>query len=127
MPTTGANIRRAPLETGPSHVSVRLILPSVLLSLTITLFVQAQTSPTPFSPNLGSVPSGPATNEVLRLTLRDAINMALRYNLGVIESGENARAVRGQRLRALSNLLPQVSAGASENVEQLSAATLGIT
>jgi outer membrane protein TolC len=126
MPNTGANIRRVPLETGPNHVSVLLILPSVLLSLTITLFAQAQTSPTPFSPNLGSVPSGPATKEVLHLTLRDAINMALRYNLGVIESGENARAVHGQRLRVLSNLLPQVSAGASENVEQFSAATLGI-
>jgi outer membrane protein TolC len=52
--------------------------------------------------------------------------MALRYNLGQIESGENARIARGQRLRAMSLLLPQVSAGAAENVEQFSAATLGI-
>jgi outer membrane protein TolC len=99
---------------------------SLLLSLAITLSARGQISQTPFSPNLGSVPSGPATNEALHLTLRDAIQMALRYNLGAIESGEDARAARGQRLRALSNLLPQVSAGASENVEQLSAATLGI-
>jgi outer membrane protein TolC len=52
--------------------------------------------------------------------------MALRYNLGEIESGENTRIARGQRLRALSNLLPQVTAGVFENVEQLSASTLGI-
>jgi outer membrane protein TolC len=52
--------------------------------------------------------------------------MALRYNLGVIESGENARIAHGQRLRALSTLLPQVGAGTSENVEQLSISTLGI-
>jgi outer membrane protein TolC len=78
------------------------------------------------SPNFGSVPSGTATNEVLHLTLRDAINRAIHYNLGQIESGENARIARGQRLRALSALLPQVSAEASENVEQFSAATLGI-
>jgi outer membrane protein TolC len=78
------------------------------------------------SADFGSVPSGPATNEVLHLTLRDAINMAIRYNLGQIESAENARIARGQRLRALSALLPQVGAGASENVEQFSAATLGI-
>ena len=39
----------------------------------------------------GSVPSGPASNEVLRLTLRDAITRALRYNLATIESGENAQ------------------------------------
>src|SRR5262249_36332552 len=59
-------------------------------------------------------------------TLRDAITRALRYNLATIESGENARIARGQRLLALSKLLPQISAGASENVQQLSLATLGI-
>jgi outer membrane protein TolC len=74
----------------------------------------------------GSVPSGPATNEVLHVTLRDAITRALRYNLATIESGENARIARGQRLLALSKLLPQVSAGVSETVQQFSLATLGI-
>jgi outer membrane protein TolC len=74
----------------------------------------------------GSVPSGPASDEVLRLTLRDAITRALRYNLATIEGGENARIARGQRLVALSRLLPQVSAGVSENVDQLSLATFGL-
>ena len=74
----------------------------------------------------GSVPSGPASTEVLHLTLRDAITRALRYNLATIESGENALIARGQRLLALSKLLPQVSAGVSENVQQLSLTTLGI-
>jgi outer membrane protein TolC len=78
------------------------------------------------SANFGSVPSGKATSEVLHLTLSDAISRAIRYNLGQIESGENARIARGQRLRALSALLPQVNAAAAENVEQLSAASLGI-
>jgi outer membrane protein TolC len=75
---------------------------------------------------LGSVPSGPASDELVQLTLRDAVNMALRYNLGAIESGQNAQIARGQRLLALSNLLPQVSAGASETVEQLNLATFGL-
>ena len=74
----------------------------------------------------GSVPSGPATNEVLHLTLRDAITRALRYNLATIESGENARIARGQRLLALSELLPHVSAGVSEHVEQINLATFGL-
>jgi outer membrane protein TolC len=74
----------------------------------------------------GSVPSGPATNEVLHLTLRDAVTQALKYNLGSIESGQNTQIARGERLLALSQLLPQVSAGVSETVEQLSVATLGI-
>ena len=74
----------------------------------------------------GSVPSGLASDQVLSLTLRDALNMALRYNLGAIESGQNAQIARGQRLLALSNLLPQVSAGASENVRQVNLATFGL-
>ena len=87
----------------------------------------AQSSGQSSSPTIqGSVPSGPATNEVLRLTLRDAINQALKYNLGSIESGENTRTARGQRLVALSQLLPQVNAGVSETVEQGSLVTLGL-
>jgi outer membrane protein TolC len=74
----------------------------------------------------GSVPSGPASDEVVQLTLRDAIKMALRYNLGAIESGQNTQIARGQRLLALSNLLPQVSAGASETVDQVNLATFGL-
>jgi outer membrane protein TolC len=74
----------------------------------------------------GSVPSGTATNEVLHLTLPDAITRALRYNLATIESGENTRIARGQRLLALSKLLPQVSAGVSEHVEQVNLATFGL-
>jgi outer membrane protein TolC len=78
------------------------------------------------SPNVGSVPSGPASNEVLRLTLSEAISRAVRYNLGAIESDENTRAARGQRLLALSSLLPQVSAGINENVDQVNFTALGL-
>jgi len=74
----------------------------------------------------GSVASGPASDQVVQLTLRDSVNMALRYNLGAIESGQNAQIARGQRLLALSNLLPQISAGASESVQQVSLATFGL-
>ena len=75
----------------------------------------------------GSVSSGLASDQVLELTLRDAIKMGLRYNLGAIEGGENVQIARGQRLLALSNLLPQVSAGASETVEQVNLATFGLS
>src|SRR5262249_2539160 len=75
----------------------------------------------------GSVPSGTATTEVLRLTLRDAIARAVRYNLGVTESGENARNARGQRLLALSGLLPRLTAGAIETVSKASTVPSGIS
>jgi outer membrane protein TolC len=52
--------------------------------------------------------------------------MAVRFNLGQIESSENIRTVRGQRLQALSLLLPHVNAGVTENVNQSTTAPLGI-
>jgi outer membrane protein TolC len=78
------------------------------------------------SPNAGSVPSGPATDEVLSLTINEAITQAVRYNLGAIESDENTRVARGQRLVALSRLLPQVSAELNENVDQVNLTALGL-
>lgn len=85
----------------------------------------ASLSATPLQ-TAGSVPNGQATKEVLHLSFRDAISQALRYNLASIEAGENARIARGERLVELSKLLPQVSAGASEHVEQTNLATLGL-
>ncbi len=121
-------------------VQYRLTQPSLLshraiLAMTLTLcFVipaagqhpAARTGAGQASAFSGSVPSGLASNEILRLTLRDAITRALRYNLATIESEQNAQIARGQRLVALSNLLPHVSAGVSENVEQLSLSTFGL-
>jgi outer membrane protein TolC len=74
----------------------------------------------------GSVPTGVASHDVLQLTLPDAINQALQYNLAAVESGDNARIARGQRLVALSKLLPQVSAAVSEHVQQVDLATIGL-
>jgi anti-anti-sigma regulatory factor len=95
-------------------------LPILLFLLSSAPAAKAQNQPVN-----GSLPSGPASDQIIRLTLRDAVNMALKYNLGAIESGENAQIARGQRLLALSRLLPQVGVGASENVGQLSLATFG--
>jgi hypothetical protein len=69
---------------------------------------RAQTGPAPGLQTAGSVPAGAATNDMLHVTFRNAIEMALRYNLEVIESTESANAARAQRMQALSVLLPQV-------------------
>src|SRR5262249_40882298 len=105
---------------------VKILAALLLLLITASLPGNAQTAQAPASPGLASVPSGSPTNQMLRLTLREAINMAVRYNLGVIESGQNIRIARGQRLRALSNLLPQFSASTFETVEQITASSFGI-
>jgi outer membrane protein TolC len=111
---------KLPPDAARSRTHRLAVFGALLLALTIPPANAQNTAVT------GSVPSGPATNQVIPLTLRDAINMAVRYNLAAIETGENAQIARGQRLLALSSLLPQVGASASETVEQLNLATFGL-
>ncbi len=77
------------------------------------------------SPFLGSVPTGQVTGNALELSLKDAFARALKYNLGVIESGENTRAAHAVRLRNLNALLPNLAARVSGSVEQLNLRALG--
>lgn len=78
------------------------------------------------SPIFGSVPTGTASRDVLRISLQGAIDMAIRYNLGAIESGEAVHTSRAQRILALSRLLPEVDVGIGETVSQSNLATLGL-
>ena len=70
-------------------------------------------------PFLGSVPTGQATGTTLDLSLQDAFQRALKYNLGEIESSQNTRAAHAVRLRSLNALLPNLSARLSGAVQQL--------
>ena len=76
---------------------------------------------------LGSVPTGQATGTALPLSLKDAFDRALTYNLGLIESDQNARAARAVRLRNLSALLPDVSARVSSTRQQIDLRALGFS
>lgn len=78
------------------------------------------------SPFLGSVPSGQATGSTLELSLDDAFGRALKYNLGVIESGQDTRAAHAARLRSLNALLPDLSARISASLEQIDFSAQGI-
>src|SRR5262249_55477754 len=58
---------------------------------------------------LGSVSQGTATGASITLSIADAIDRALRYNLGTIVSDQETRVARAARLRKLSELLPKVN------------------
>jgi len=78
------------------------------------------------SPNLyGSVSQGTPTGAAVALSIADAIDRALKYNLGSIISQQESRASRAARLRALSELLPKVTASVSETVQQINLAAFG--
>lgn len=77
------------------------------------------------SPFLGSVPTGTATGTVLPLSLNDALDRGLKYNLGLIESDVRTRTARAARLKDLNELLPNVNASLSQTVEQVNLRALG--
>jgi outer membrane protein TolC len=76
-------------------------------------------------PVLGSVPTGEATGTTLLLSLKEAFDRALKYNLGVLESDQDVRAARAVRLRGLNALLPDVSAQLSGSRQQINLAAFG--
>jgi outer membrane protein TolC len=73
----------------------------------------------------GSVPTGVPSSTPLALTLHEAIERGLKTNLGLLISDSTDEIARGERLRALSALIPQLSARAGETVEQLNLKTVG--
>ena len=75
----------------------------------------------------GSVPTGSPSAQPLSLSLKDALDLGLKNNLGLLLSGREAAAVRAQRMRALSELLPNVSGKITESEQQINLAAFGIT
>jgi len=98
------------------------------LSVFLTLFFAAPNSSRAQaqSPFFGSVPTGQATGKVLELSLQEAFRRALKYNLGVIESREDARAAHAVRLRSLNALLPDLSARISGSLQQINFKAQGL-
>jgi len=83
----------------------------------------AGTSSDPFS---GSVISGKATDQVISISLRDAINRGLKANLGALLTEQGITGARAQRWRALQSMLPDVTARISESAQQVNLAASGL-
>jgi outer membrane protein TolC len=78
------------------------------------------------SPNLfGSVSQGAPMSGTISISIADAIDRALKYNLAPILSEQETNISRAARLRALSELLPKFAATLTENVEQINLAAFG--
>lgn len=77
------------------------------------------------NPYLSSVPEGKATSDVLPLSFREAIDRALRSNLGLLLGADNTLAARGQKWEELSHLLPNVNAEITQSAAQIDLAAEG--
>jgi len=112
-------------QTGPAYASAYSITTPKPISPaegTTTPSAQAAQRQNPY---LGSVPAN-STGTTLRLSLKDAIARGLRYNLGLVESEHAGSDVGAERLRALSALLPQISASARQAYENISYQEIGL-
>ncbi len=67
------------------------------------------------SPFSGSVSSGKLQPGVIDITVDDAITRGLRYNLGIVLSGQASAQAKASRLKDLSTLLPQINGSLRES------------
>jgi outer membrane protein TolC len=75
----------------------------------------------------GSVATGQVSAMPLALSLRDAIQRGLRYNLGILTNRDIADTVKAERRRALSTLLPNFSVGATQTSQQIDLVAFGLS
>jgi outer membrane protein TolC len=77
------------------------------------------------NPLLGSVSSGKVDPNPVSLTLLDAIDRGLKYNLGLILSQQGNNSAAAERLRAYSKLLPNVEGRIADSSQQINLAAYG--
>jgi outer membrane protein TolC len=95
---------------------------STSVPATSTPGVGAGTGANPFA---GSVPTKLVAGR-MPLSLQNAIDLALKHNLGLLLSRADTRAARGQRWQELSALLPHVSAAPYAAVSKTNLNELGL-
>jgi outer membrane protein TolC len=79
----------------------------------------------PSGPLAGSVPGGPATSAPIALTLADAVDRGLRYNLALVSLEQQAGSAEGARIRSLRELMPRAEARAGETRQTTNLAAFG--
>ncbi|MGB6973788.1 MAG: TolC family protein [Terracidiphilus sp.] len=99
-----------------------LALAGLATALAAGQAARAQTAPQAQGPTAesfnGSVTQGTATPGVMNLSLDEAMQRGLKSNLGLLLSGMETAAARGERLSQLQSLLPEVDFDAHEAVMQ---------
>ncbi|MGA2807970.1 MAG: TolC family protein [Terracidiphilus sp.] len=99
-----------------------------ILSLTgASAFLRAQSANPSSATNAfyGSVTSRPATDEVLKLSLDDAIALGFKNNLGLREAQSAEKNIQGQKNEALQEFLPTITLTGDTGTHQQNLAALG--
>ena len=75
----------------------------------------------------GSVPDPNPPQSPLTLNIADAIQRGLRFNLGSVSANASVKQLRGERLAALSQLLPNIYGTVSETGAKIDLQTQGLS
>jgi len=90
----------------------------------------ANPSPNPSSvsnPYFGSVTLHPATDEVMKLSLDDAVQRGLTNNLGLKQAEQNERAVHGELYEAVQSFLPTIDVTGGTGYNEYNLAAYGFS
>jgi len=98
-----------------------LVVFMLMANLTVGAFAQNQ------SPLSGSVATGTVSAQRMGLSLSDAIDRGLRYNLAVLSGTQDERNAAAIRLRTLYDFYPKVRADISSIQQQINLAAFGFT
>jgi outer membrane protein TolC len=97
------------------------------VALTAAMSLRAQ-APNPSSATnafYGSITSRPATGDILKLSLDEAIALGFKNNLGLKEAENNEKTLKGEKNEALQEFLPTLILSGSTGVYQHNLAALG--
>jgi len=115
LPLSGRN------PQGGSVTATQTAIPGTTNSInTINPTVQVQG---PYAGSTSSVTKLPFSG---RLSLREAVDRALEFNLGAVGLSQSVQQARGQSKIARSALLPNLNASLSETVQQTNLQALGV-
>jgi outer membrane protein TolC len=78
-------------------------------------------------PYLGSIPQGKSTGAVIELSIEDALDRGLKYNLGLYLAARVTDQASASHLQALSDLVPVVNGSFSEADQKLNLKQFGLT
>jgi len=111
----------------PAGVSAHLAALALALLATAPALLHAQTQnpSSVVNPYYGSVTAHPATDEVLKLSLDDAVHRGLENNLGLREAQAGEKAYQGQKDQALQEFLPTINLVGDTGQYQHDLAALG--
>ncbi len=114
---------------------LRISLVGAVLSLggAATLLAQSSGLPSSPSPNpssianpyFGSVTRHPATDEVVRQSLDEAVQRGLTNNLGLKEAEQGEKSLRGEELEALQLFLPNITVSGGTGINEYNLAAFG--